>query len=85
MSDRIKLIKPEPVAVAIPPDLEAALAACGNTGYGRNSRPFTPEEDAAILKYYQIKRKDDLAKVFGCCAETLRKRYNVLIMREGQA
>jgi len=78
MSERIHLDRPAPVVVEISPEMLAKLDRCDDTKTGATARPFTPEEDAVLLKYYLVKRKDDLARVFGCCAETLRKRYNKL-------
>ena len=82
MSERIHLDRPESVTVEIPPDMLAALEGCQDSVGGRNGKQFTPVEDAAILKYYPLKRKEDLARVFHCCAETMRKRYNTLIEME---
>ena len=78
MSDRIKLIKPEAVAVEIPPELLDQLNGCRDTVNGNVGRNWTTAEDAAILAFYRVKRKDELARVFGVCTETLRKRYNEL-------
>ena len=82
MSDRIHLDKREPVEVEIPADLLAKLEGVADSHSGTIGRVFTAEEDAAILAYYPVKNKDELAAVFSCCAETLRKRYNKLIAME---
>ena len=78
MSERIHLERMDPVTVEISPEMQGKLDRYGNTKIGAPARQFTPEEDAALLKYYMVKRKDDLERVFGCCATTLRKRYNKL-------
>lgn len=47
-------------------------------GMNTKKRIWTAEEDAAILEYYPIKHKDDLAKAFGVSFNTLLKRYKEL-------
>ena len=78
MSERIKLMKPDEVHVEIPPELLERLNGCRDSVNGNVGRNWTPDEDAAILMFYEVKRKDELARVFGVCTESLRKRYNKL-------
>ena len=82
MSNRTELERQSLVKVEISPEIMEAIEGCRDTSNGNHGRVFTPEEDAAILKYYNVKRKEDLARVFDVCAETLRKRYNKLTEQE---
>ena len=83
MPDRISLVQSDPVEVEISAEMLAQLEGVPDSHNGQIGRQFTAEEDAAILAYYPVKNKDELAAVFGCCAETLRKRYNKLVSMEG--
>lgn len=53
--------------------LEALTDKTGPSGF-----PWTPEKDAALLRYWKLKRQDDVAKVLGCSANTARFRYREL-------
>lgn len=46
---------------------------------------FSPEIDAAILKYYDKKQKEELAKVLGLSRDAMRKRYKDLIKEQDNA
>lgn len=83
MSQRIQLVKPDPVTVEISDEMRARFEAVENTRNGREGRHWTPDEDAALLEFYTKKNKDGLAAEFNTTAETMRKRYNKLIAMGG--
>lgn len=58
-------------------DLSAldALPAKKRPGW---SHPWTPEEDAALLKYWRIKKQADVARVLGLSVSACLKRYEEL-------
>ena len=58
--------------------LLAALDALPEKRIGGHRRAFTPDEDAALLKYHSIRMWDDLAEAFGCSENTLRRRLREL-------
>jgi len=51
------------------PDSHAGAQRCG----------FTLEEDEALLQYWMVKRKADVAKAIGHCLNACRDRYNELV------
>ncbi len=61
----------------------SALAALPEVGIGRHAPAFTPEENEALLKYWPIKSKSEVARILGVSEDTARKRYRELI-REGK-
>ena len=74
---RIHLDKPE--EIEIPEEFLKRLEAIEDTTHNTRGRKYEPWEDAAILKYWPIKNKKELAKEFGVTDDTLRKRYKELI------
>jgi len=54
--------------------LEALPDKC-NTGTRIN---WTPELDAALLKYWPVKRHDQIAKILGICQTSCVARYRQL-------
>ena len=58
--------------------LAAALAAMPAKNLGAARRVFTAEEDAALLRYQPVRTWSQLSEAFGCCADTLRRRYREL-------
>ena len=50
--------------------------------WGGTARAWTKEEDEALLKYWQAKKKRDIAKCFHRTEASLRDRYKELT-REG--
>ena len=78
MSNRIHLERPDPVTVEIPAEMRAALDALPESRTGNRRRPWTKEEDAAVLEFYLATNKAALGRFFRCCPETVRKRYNEL-------
>jgi len=49
---------------------------------GASRTEFTLEEDEALLQYWTVKRKADVARAIGHCINACRERYNELV--EGQ-
>ena len=62
--------------VTIPEEMRRKLDALADTKM--NAAPYSPEVDAAILEYWPIKRKEDLAKALGYGLTQVRKRYKEL-------
>lgn len=60
----------------IPAHLLALLEAVPDKHH--TTRAFTPEMDAAILKFYPVKVKSRLAKALGISKERLRERWEEL-------
>jgi hypothetical protein len=58
-------------------DLSAleALPDKGNIGTKIN---WTPELDAALLKYWPVKNHEQIAKILGMCQGTCKARYRQL-------
>jgi hypothetical protein len=58
-------------------DLSAleSLPDRGNVGLKIN---WTPELDAALLKYWPAKRHDQVAKILGMCQTSCNARYRLL-------
>jgi hypothetical protein len=67
------------VEAEISPELLAKIESVANVA---RRGTFTPEIDAAILKYWPIKQKRGLAKALGMAEERVRSRYRQLT--EGQ-
>jgi len=56
----------------------AALEVLPDARRGAPSREWTSEEDAALLKYWPVKRKPDVAKTLGRGEHQCRERYEEL-------
>lgn len=65
------------VAVIISEALQARLDALPEPRKVER-KPWTPEEDAALLKYWPIKRHSDVAKALGRCENICRYRLDAL-------
>jgi len=67
-----------PRQTAISIDLSAleALPDKGNIGTKIN---WTPELDAALLKYWPVKNHEQIAKILGMCQGTCNARYRQLM------
>lgn len=48
---------------------------------GSKQRKFSAEEDDALLRYWPVKRHEDVAKVIGVSESTARRRYRELIIQ----
>lgn len=64
--------------VEIPGDLLARIEALPDRVGHLRGRAWTPEEDAALLKYWPIKTQADLARALGVSIGTARDRYKLL-------
>lgn len=45
---------------------------------GAGRREFTPEEDEILLRFWKVKRKEDISKLLGVSENTARKRWEEL-------
>jgi hypothetical protein len=70
--------KSEKVEITIPEDLQERLDALPNKA-NPVWRVWTPEMDAALLKYWPIKRHIDVAKALNISAGIALKRYRELM------
>jgi hypothetical protein len=68
----------ENVDIAIPEKLREAFESLPDVRWG-GPKPFTQEEDAALLKYWPVKVKSHVARVLGRAEGLCRKRYNELV------
>ncbi len=59
-------------------DPESILAAMLPKRSGAPKREFSPEQDAALLKYRPIRTWEQLHQAFGLSENTLRRRYREL-------
>lgn len=71
-----------PVEVEIPDDIRERLESQASGGHF-NTRSWTPQEDAILLKYWPLTyttalTKEAVAKEIGCHYSTCRKRYEEL-------
>jgi len=60
-------------------ELFAVLDDMPDSKMGNRRAVFTPEEDEALLAYWPVKRKTDVAKAVGHCINACRDRYNELV------
>ena len=49
---------------------------------GARVAEFTPEQDAALMKYWKVKRQSDVARIIGFCTNVCARRYNELVEGE---
>lgn len=61
--------------VEISPQLLEAIESIPDT---KDPAPFTAEMDAVILRYYEVKRKKELAQLLGVGRHRLRRRWEEL-------
>jgi hypothetical protein len=67
----------DPIDIEIPAELWAKMDALPDVRWGGH-RPFTHEEDAALLAYWPVKVKLQVAKMLGRAESVCRKRYDEL-------
>ena len=74
------------ITVEITEELERKLEALENTRIGPARFPWTPALDAALLKYWPVKRHMDVAKTLGCSDVVALRRYRELTEKsDGQS
>ena len=56
----------------------SALEALPDRGRGGVGIKWTPELDAALLKYWPVKRHDQVSKILGICQTSCVARYRHL-------
>jgi hypothetical protein len=71
-------LMPEIQEVKINADLLAALDALKPKQKGALGFDWTPELDAALLRYWPIKDQKEVCAVLGCSPNTARARYREL-------
>lgn len=59
-------------------DLFALLDAMPDREIGGGRRAWTPEEDAALLRYWPVKRHRDVCRTIGVSENTALNRYREL-------
>lgn len=74
---RKRLSPPQPVAIR--PDIIKLLAELPDARTGAPPIAWTPELDAALLKFWPVKRKKDVAQILGRSVNVCRDRYQELI------
>lgn len=77
-NERVTLPAIDGVEVEIDPDVIARLEALPDKQVGAIRRQWTPAEDAIILRYYPVKRAEDLGEVLKSSDKTIRRRYRML-------
>ena len=65
--------------VVISEELMERLQALPDAHAGAARTEFTLEEDEALVQYWMVKRKADVAKAIGHCLNACRERYNELV------
>jgi hypothetical protein len=70
------------VAVDIDPELERALEALPDARGGNRGHEWTPAEDAALRRYWGVKRQADVARHLGVSENVCRDRYRKLSGKE---
>ncbi len=70
------------VEVELPQDLIDKMESLPKAGRGVQAYEFTPEQDAALLKYWPIKRHRDVAKALDISEATAIRRYRQLTETE---
>ena len=63
------------IEVQISPEMLEKLEALPGNKCGQKGREWTAEQDAALLKYWRVKRQEDVAKLLGVNTSLARKRY----------
>jgi hypothetical protein len=66
------------IKVEISEELIQRLEQLEDRRDGHPGWPWTPEKDAALLRFWKIKRHEDVAKVLGCSRNTALERYREL-------
>lgn len=74
---------PDVTEIQISPDLLARIEAVPDTRMGNAPATWTPEQDAALLKYWEGKNKRMLSRVIGWSEKCCRDRYRELIGGRG--
>lgn len=62
----------------IPENILSALESMPDTSTGSKHKKFEPWQDAVLLKYWHVKKQQDLSKLIGRCIYSCRERYNEL-------
>lgn len=70
------------VTIEIPESLRVAFDALPDRPNGSPRRAWTTEEDSALLKYWMLKKQDDVARLIGVSVGTARRRYAELTRSE---
>ena len=63
------------IEVQISPEMLAKLEALPGNKCGQKGKEWTEEQDAALVKFWKVKRQQDVAKLLGVNTSTARKRY----------
>ena len=69
---------PQVTEIELPADVLAHFAALPDAKPGHPKAVVTPEQDAILLKYWPVKRKDDVAAIVGHGRAWCRDRYKEL-------
>lgn len=62
----------------IPADILSALESMPDSISGSKHKEFKPWQDAVLLKYWHVKKQQDISKLIGRCIYSCRERYNEL-------
>lgn len=75
----------QPRVIKIDAEALRKIEALPNISGSGNMFEWTDEADELLIKYYPLKRKEDLAAIFGVSEKTMRNRYRKLLKQQESA